>query len=147
MKWEFSHKPIFPWTFTCPSNFEFIILSTWELYIISTVYKSREKSVSCTVTLTCATASRQEIWGRDELLLTNFAFMNRAGLLVGSSESRSWTCPYIRASLLDWTGPYSCCTHVARFVWLRPLASNPWLLAPVFVACTTNAKSWKPEMK
>jgi len=32
MKWEFSHKQISHELFTCPSNFEFIILSTWELH-------------------------------------------------------------------------------------------------------------------
>ena len=32
MEWEFSHKQISHELFTCPSNFEFVILSTWELH-------------------------------------------------------------------------------------------------------------------
>ena len=40
MEWEYSHKQISHELFTCPPNFEFIILSTWELHKSETTVQS-----------------------------------------------------------------------------------------------------------
>jgi len=42
---------------------------------------------------------------------------------------------------------YMAVVHVLPVLCGFALASYPWLLAPVFVACSTNVKAWKPEMK
>ena len=75
---------------------------------------------------------------------------------ISCIHEQSWfTCWYFQKSKFN-SSIYLCipsgvdCTaaiHVLPVLCGSTLASYTWLLALGFVACTTNAKSWKAEMK
>ena len=110
-------------------------------------YKSRKKSVLSTATVMCTTASRQES-------LDGFVAETIAGTDYFHAHKEGWfTCQYFRKSKLNSSIYSHISSGIDRTTAIQlpvqcgsNLASYPWLLTPVFVACSTSTKGWKSEM-